>query len=96
MVENFASQADLAATLLKQMDIATDGFEFSKDIFNPALPHYGFWTFNNGFGLISQEGYVRYDCTNNTIIESEGDKVEQFTLDGKAIIQTMHKDLLAR
>ena len=96
VVENFASQADLAATLLKQMDIATDGFEFSKDIFNPALPHYGFWTFNNGFGLISQEGYVRYDCTNNAIIESEGDKVEQFTLDGKAIIQTMHKDLLAR
>ena len=96
VVENFASQADLAATLLKQMDIATDGFEFSKDIFNPALPHYGFWTFNNGFGVISQEGYVRYDCTNNTIIESEGDKVEQFTLDGKAIIQTMHKDLLAR
>ena len=96
VVENFSSQADLAATLLKQMDIATDGFEFSKDIFNPALPHYGFWTFNNGFGVISQEGYVRYDCTNNTIIESEGDKVEQFTLDGKAIIQTMHKDLLAR
>ena len=96
VVENFASQADLAATLLRQMDIATDGFEFSKDIFNPALPHYGFWTFNNGFGVISQEGYLRYDCTNNTIIESEGDKVEQFTLDGKAIIQTMHKDLLAR
>ena len=96
VVENFASQADLAATLLKQMDIATDGFEFSKDIFNPALPHYGFWTFNNGFGVISQEGYVRYDCTNNTIIESEGNKVEQFTLDGKAIIQTMHKDLLSR
>ncbi len=96
VVENFASQADLAATLLRQMDIATDGFKFSKDIFNPAIPHYGFWTFNNGFGLISQEGYVRYDCTNNTVIESEGDKVEQFTLDGKAIIQTMHKDLLAR
>lgn len=96
VVENFASQADLAATLLRQMDIATDGFEFSKDIFNPALPHYGFWTFNNGFGVISQEGYVRYDCTNNTIIESEGDRVEQFTLAGKAIIQTMHKDLLSR
>lgn len=96
VVENFASQADLAATLLRQMGIATDGFKFSKDIFNPAIPHYGFWTFNNGFGVISQEGYVRYDCTNNTIIESEGDKVEEFTRNGKAIIQTMHKDLLAR
>lgn len=96
VVNDFSSQADLAATLLRQMNIATDDFEFSKDIFSPATPHYGFWTFNNGFGLISQEGYVRYDCTNNTVIESEGDKVEQFILDGQAIIQKMHKDLLAR
>jgi phosphoglycerol transferase MdoB-like AlkP superfamily enzyme len=96
VVDDFSSQADLAATLLRQMNIATDDFEFSKDIFSPATPHYGFWTFNNGFGLISQEDYVRYDCTNNTVIESEGDKVEQFILDGQAIIQKMHKDLLAR
>ena len=95
-IDTYSSQADLAATLLRQMGIATDGFKFSKDIFNPAIPHYGFWTFNNGFGLISQEGYVRYDCTNNTIIESEGDRVEEFTHNGKAIIQKMHKDLLAR
>ena len=96
VVNDFSSQADLAATLLQQMNIATDEFEFSKDIFSPATPHYGFWTFNNGFGLISQEGYVRYDCTNNTVIEGEGDNVEEFTLDGQAIIQKMHNDLLAR
>ncbi len=95
-IDPYSSQADLAATLLHQMNISTKEFTFSKDILNTANPHYGFWSFNNGFGLISQEGYVRYDCTNNTVIESEGDKVDKFTLDGKAIIQTMHKDLLAR
>ena len=96
VVNDFSSQADLAATLLQQMNIATDEFEFRKDLFSPATPHYGFWTFNNGCGLISQEGYVRYDCTNNTVIEGEGDNVEEFTLDGQAIIQKMHNDLLAR
>ena len=95
-IDTYSSQADLAATLLHQMNISTKEFTFSKDILNTANPHYGFWSFNNGFGLISQEAYVRYDCTNNTVIESEGDKVKEFTLDGKAIIQTMHKDLLAR
>ena len=95
-IDTYSSQADLAATLLHQMNISTKEFTFSKDILNTANPHYGFWSFNNGFGLISQEGYVRYDCTNNTVIESEGDKVEQFILDGQAIIQKMHKDLLAR
>lgn len=96
IIDTYSSQADLAVTLLRQMGIAADEFEFSKDIFCPATPHYGFWTFNNGFGLISENDYVRYDCTNNTVIESNGNNVERFTLNGQAIVQQMHQDLLAR
>ena len=95
-IDTYSSQADLAATLLHQMNIPTKEFTFSKDILNTANPHYGFWSFNNGFGLISQEGYVRFDCTNNSAIESSGNNTEQLTLDGETIVQMMHQDLLAR
>lgn len=95
-VDTYSSQADLAATLLHQMNIPTKEFAFSKDILNTANPHYGFWSFNNGFGIISPEGYVRFDCTNNSAIESSGNNTEQLTLDGEAIVQMMHQDLLAR
>ncbi|MBR2007920.1 MAG: LTA synthase family protein [Alistipes sp.] len=95
-IDTYSSQADLAATLLHQMNIPTREFTFSKDILNTANPHYGFWSFNNGFGIISPEGYVRYDCTNNSAIESSGNNTEQLTLDGETIVQMMHQDLLAR
>ncbi|MBQ3196858.1 MAG: LTA synthase family protein [Alistipes sp.] len=95
-IGTYSSQADLAATLLHQMNIPTREFTFSKDILNTANPHYGFWSFNNGFGIISPEGYVRFDCTNNSAIESSGNNTEQLTLDGESIVQMMHQDLLAR
>ncbi len=95
-IDTYSSQADLAATLLHQMNIPTREFTFSKNILNTANPHYGFWSFNNGFGIISPEGYVRYDCTNNTTIESSGNNTEQLILDGETIVQMMHQDLLAR
>ena len=95
-VDTYSSQADLAATLLHQMNIPTKEFTFSKDILNTANPHYGFWSFNNGFGIISPEGYVRFDCTNNSAIESSGNNTEQLILDGEVIVQKMHQDLLAR
>lgn len=96
IIDTYSSQADLAATLLHQMNISTKEFTFSKDILNTANPHYGFWSFNNGFGIISPEGYVRFDCTNNSAIESSGNNTEQLTLDGETIVQKMHQDLLAR
>ena len=95
-IDTYSSQADLAATLLHQMNIPTKEFTFSKDILNTANPHYGFWSFNNGFGIISPEGYVRFDCTNNSAIESSGNNTEQLILDGETIVQMMHQDLLAR
>ena len=96
IIDTYSSQADLAATLLHQMNIPSKEFTFSKDILNTANPHYGFWSFNNGFGIISPEGYVRFDCTNNSAIESSGNNTEQLTLDGETIVQKMHQDLLAR
>ena len=79
-VDTYSSQADLAATLLHQMNIPTKEFAFSKDILNTANPHYGFWSFNNGFGIISPEGYVRFDCTNNSAIESSGARISTCSL----------------
>lgn len=98
VVETFASQADLATTLLHQMGIATSDFDFSKDIFDSSLPHFGFYTYNNGFGIAAQEGFVRHDCTRDTHIESRGDEatIERHTQQGKALVQALHKDIIKR
>ena len=51
VIDTYANQTDLAATLLNQMGLPTDEFSFSKDILNPCVPHYAFYTFNNDSAL---------------------------------------------
>ena len=94
VVETYASQCDLAATLLSQMGIDHSAFPFSKDIFNPAAPHYGYWSFNNGFGFIDAEGEVIFDCTGGQPISDNAP--EGHIRAGKALTQSIHNDICAR
>ncbi len=94
VVETYASQCDLAATLLSQMGIDHSAFPFSKDIFNPAAPHYGYWSFNNGFGFIDAKGEVIFDCTGGQPISDNAP--EGHIRAGKALTQSIHNDICAR
>ena len=94
VVETYASQCDLAATLLSQMGIDHSAFPFSKDIFNPTAPHYGYWSFNNGFGFIDAEGEVIFDCTGGQPISDNAP--EGHIRAGKALTQSIHNDICAR
>ena len=94
VVETYSSQCDLAATLLSQMGIDHSAFPFSKDIFNPAAPHYGYWSFNNGFGFIDAEGEVIFDCTGGQPISDNAP--EGHIRAGKALTQSIHNDICAR
>ncbi|MBR5282789.1 MAG: LTA synthase family protein [Alistipes sp.] len=94
VVETYSSQCDLAATLLSQLGIDHSAFPFSKDIFDPTAPHYGYWSFNNGFGFINAEGEVIFDCTGGQPISDNAP--EGHIRAGKALTQTIHKDICAR
>lgn len=44
VIDTYASQIDIAATLLSQLGLPHDEFTFSKDILNPSSPHFGYFT----------------------------------------------------
>ncbi|MDO5496568.1 MAG: sulfatase-like hydrolase/transferase [Alistipes sp.] len=98
VIETYGSQSDMAATLLAQMGIEYENNPFSRDILNPNIAHFGFWTYNNAFGMIDEQGYVIYNCTGERVTEQEGDTTHTDTLleQGKAILQTLHTDLCNR
>lgn len=87
MVESYCSQSDFAATLLSQLDIAHDDFALSRDIFAPCVNHFGYYTFNNGFGVVDATGSTIYDCTTESIIA--GDCVGR-ELTGKTMLQSTY------
>lgn len=98
-VDAFASQNDLAATLLGSMGIDHSDFRFSKNIFDPRSPHYAYWSFNNGFGIISDQGNVIYNCTadKTTSSQTADTAAEQALVKaGKALTQTIHDDICNR
>ena len=98
-INTYAAQCDLSATLLAQLGIDHSDFIFSKDIFAADTPHYAYWSFNNGFGIISDEGNVVYDCTGDKIVSSEctDPAAEQrLIMQGKALTQTIHNDIYQR
>ena len=94
-IDTYASQADLAATLLAQLGIDHSDFLFSRDIFDEKQSHSAFWTWNNAFGLIDADGHLIYNLTGNNIIDESGTTTD-FESRGKAIVQTIHQDIRKR
>ena len=91
VVETYASQSDLAATLLAQLGLDHGDFPFSRDIFDPARPKFGFWCFNNGFGVADDTGTTIYDCTARRVISP--DSTQRQLRDGQAMLQTLYKTI---
>lgn len=96
-VDTYASQIDLAATLLAQMGIGHDDFLFSKNILSPAtsLRRFAYYTFNDGFGVVDATGETVYDCTSGRTIRESGPDSGRLDA-GKAMLQATYRDIGAR
>lgn len=97
IIDTYANQTDLAATLLSQLDLPHDQFLFSRDILAPGYPEYSFYTFSNGFGVIDSTGVSVYDNESNTpLMETPAEQSEERLDKGKVLLQTLYDDLGAR
>lgn len=97
IVNDFANQTDLAATLLRQLGLPHNAYTFSKDLFSPAAPKYAFYTYPNGFGFIDSTGVSVFDNEGNKpLIESPKDNSETRLNKGKVLLQTLYDDLGSR
>ncbi|MDR0537260.1 MAG: sulfatase-like hydrolase/transferase [Tannerellaceae bacterium] len=96
-IETVASQSDLAATLLSQLDIPHDDFMFSKDILAPRSTEFAFYTFSNGFGFIDSTGASAFDNdSERPVLNKPQTGSEERLNKGKALLQTLYDDLGGR
>ena len=94
-IDTYCSQIDLAATLFAQMGLPHSDFAFSKDILSPTLPHFGYYCFNDGFGITYPEGYIVYDNTSDKIIDAQSPDSLYLNY-GKTLLQQTYKDIRLR
>ena len=97
LINTLASQIDISATLFEQMGIDHEDFNFSKDIMNPLLPHFAFYSFSDGFGFVTDSCVYIQDNKNDGHPLSDSDdpdgKAEKW---GKAYLQRLYDDLSQR
>lgn len=85
-ITDYISQTDLAATLLAQLGIDHSDFIFSRDVSSPATSRFGYWAFNNGFGVIDSCGVSIYDHTMRMALQNDNNDTTRLR-NGKAILQ---------
>jgi len=94
-IDTYGSQIDISATLLSQFKLPHDDFRFSKNILNPASPHFGYFTFKNGFGMVTPQNQYVFDYEAKAVFLNRGNKDEN-KKKAEALLQTLYDDLEKR
>lgn len=95
-IDTYGSQIDIAATLLAQLGLPHDDFTFSKNLLNPASPHFAFFTFPNIFGMVTPDNELVFNNESNTVVLDEGTNQGENLNKGKAYLQKLYDDLAKR
>ena len=76
-VEQICSQIDLVPTLLAQMQISHAEYTFAKNVLDSAAVPFAFYSFNDGFGLITSTDTVVVDAKANRLLIGTPSHAEQ-------------------
>lgn len=96
VVDTYASQIDIAATLLSQLGLPHDEFTFSKNMMNPNAPHFAYFTEPTLFGMLTPENQLVYNLDANAVQIDEGTQKGANLEKGKALLQKLYDDLAKR
>ena len=91
VVEDYAAQIDIAATLLAQLGVAHDDFDYSKEIFAPTPPRkFAYYTFTDGFGVVDASGEAVWDATAGRAVTATNPELLDV---GRTMLQTTYTDI---
>lgn len=94
-IDAIGGQIDIAATLLGQLGLPHTEFTFSKDILNPANPHFAFFTVPDSFGMVTDSGEVVFDNVAKKVYTNSCPDTLA-VVRGKAFLQKNYDDLEKR
>jgi phosphoglycerol transferase MdoB-like AlkP superfamily enzyme len=96
VINCFASQADLPATLLAQMGLDNTAFTFSRNIFLLDDEDGTLFFFNDGFGFVSGQASFTWDNKSGRLLNSSGENQENCLRYAKAYQQVLVDDFISR
>ncbi len=92
VINTLGSQTDIATTLLNQLDLNSNNFEFSKDLLSKQTKPFAFYCYTNGFGFVGADYELTYDHDAGRYITQTG-KVDPIGKEqGRAYMQKVFWD----
>ena len=85
----------MPATLLNQLNLPSDKFEWSKNLFNPYASEFAFYETRDGFGFVRSGQYLVYSHSNNNFyFEKTNSPAEKARIEkeGKSYLQTVFQE----
>jgi phosphoglycerol transferase MdoB-like AlkP superfamily enzyme len=94
-ISKHGDQTDIAITLMNQLGY-TVTFPFGKDLFSAESNSYSFYTYNEGFGFLTDSSSYVYDHKLKGSLIKEGKGADLAETTGKSYLQTLFDDYLKR
>lgn len=60
-INRLSNQMDIASTLMNQLGLDDTPFKWSRNLFNPYSPVFSYYSFEEGFGWVTDEGHFVYE-----------------------------------
>ncbi|MCL2625627.1 MAG: LTA synthase family protein [Cystobacterineae bacterium] len=94
-VSEVGSQTDIAKTLLAQLGMRANEFEFGRDLLSSEHTGFAFFSYVGGFGVVEDGCKLVYDVNmKKTIFETSCDNTEETLKKGKAFMQIVYQKFL--
>ena len=72
--DGVGSQVDVPATILAQLNLSSKDFKWSKNLLNPYVKPFAFFSWDNGMGFIDNKQCVTFDNTGKVILYNSNSK----------------------
>ncbi len=95
IIDKHGDQTDIPITLFNQLGINVV-FPFGKDLFSDGSNSYSFYTYNEGFGFVTDSSIYVYDHKLKDQVIKEGKGADFAEKAGKAYLQVLFDDYLKR
>jgi len=94
-IEKVGGQVDIPTTVLDQLGL-TGSFPFGKDLLSGESKSFAFYTYNEGFGFVTDSSSVGFDLKSRTPVLMEGKNPESAERKGKTYLQVLFDDYIKR
>ncbi len=95
-VNTIGSQTDIVTTILDQFHLSTKKFSWGKDLLDSSARSFAFYSFNNGFGLVTPKGTETMDNVSKRPIYKTPEFDTSQIKFGKAYMELSYQDYLDR